>query len=211
MPTTPLPRLVLLASSSRPQRILTALGARFHSVIAPVDIEIAPGESAKAYAMRVAKRMASTPLRPDDLLLASFSIVVVDCEVLTRPTDPADAQRMLTLLQGRDHIVWTALALARHNPARDTTATESVTVTLGAMSSDEIDWYLSTGEPLEEVGAYSPQGSGSIFVSAISGNYTTLLGSPLPTIRRLFGELDLDFRDYLDPSRQPGLTDTHIL
>jgi septum formation protein len=64
------------------------------------------------------------------------------------------------------------------------------------MSDEEIDWYVGTGEPLDKAGAYAVQGLGAVYVESIDGNYTNVVGLPLPAVRRLIAELGYDWRDF---------------
>jgi septum formation protein len=65
------------------------------------------------------------------------------------------------------------------------------------MGDDEIAWYVATGEPLDKAGAYAIQGIGALFVEAVEGNYSNVVGLPLPAVYRLFAELGHDLRGFL--------------
>jgi septum formation protein len=65
------------------------------------------------------------------------------------------------------------------------------------MSPAEVDWYVATGEPLDKAGAYAVQGRGALFVEAVHGNYTNVVGLPLPATLRLFAGLGYDLRRFL--------------
>ncbi|SRR4051812_18510724 len=72
---------------------------------------------------------------------------------------------------------------------RRTAALERSRVRMAALTAEEIDWYVSTGEPLDKAGSYAVQGIGALFVEEVHGNYTNVVGLPLPLTRRLFREL----------------------
>ncbi len=104
---------------------------------------------------------------------------------------------MLARLAGRRHEVLTAVAVLDGRSRTLTTSVESSMVEIAEMSSSEIDWYVATGEPLDKAGAYAIQGLGSLFVESIQGNYSNIVGLPVPTLHRLVSELGyslLDFR-----------------
>ena len=104
-------------------------------------------------------------------------------EMLGKPRDVADARRMLRLLSGRTHQVYTAVAVvvAQTAPATCTGAT-CTDVTFVDLDDDAIDWYVSTGEPIDKAGAYGLQGAGGIFVSAVTGSVSGVLGLPLDVL-----------------------------
>ena len=120
-----------------------------------VPEELAPGESAVAYVQRLAQDKALAGWHACDgrlPVLGSDTIVVLDDAILEKPTDEADARRMLSALSGRTHQVMTAT---------------------------EITEYWHTGEPADKAGAYGIQGIAGKFVSRIEGSYTAVVGLPL--------------------------------
>ncbi len=106
---------------------------------------------------------------------------------------------MLARIAGREHVVLTAVAL--EEPQRDRrdrriAAVAASRVRMAAMSPAEIDWYVETGEPLDKAGSYAVQGLGALFVEKVFGNYTNVVGLPIPLTYRLFRELGYDLRDF---------------
>ena len=189
-------RLILASGSPRRRELLGGLGLTFE--VRPVDLDesLHDGEAPEPYVQRLARDKAQARAGNGELVLAADTTVVCDAQILGKPSDPADAARMLTLLAGRDHEVWTGVAL--HRPADDRTAigTERTRVTLAPMTESEIAWYAHSGEPDDKAGAYAIQGLGAMFVAAVDGNYTNVVGLPIPLVYRLFGELGLDLRDF---------------
>jgi septum formation protein len=122
-------------------------------------------------------------------VLGADTVVVVDGELLGKPRDPADARRMLARIAGREHTVLTGVALEEPGRDRRVSALERSRVRMAALTSEEIDWYVATGEPLDKAGSYAVQGIGSLFVEEVHGNYTNVVGLPLPLTRRLFREM----------------------
>jgi septum formation protein len=114
------------------------------------------------------------------LVLAADTTVVLDDHVLGQPADDADARRMLKLLSGRWHEVLTGVALLRVGqtgpPAIDH---ERTRVRFTDMSKEEIDWYVSTGEPRGKAGAYGIQGRAALFIEEIEGDYFNIVGLPI--------------------------------
>jgi len=177
--------LVLGSASPRRRELLARAGVA--SEIVPADIEerALPGESpetlverlAREKARAVAERLGATPRR---VVLGADTIVVVDRDVLGKPTDPDDAVRLLGRLVGREHVVMTAVALVASDRP-DAAATRVVTsrVAMRAAALDEIRRYVATGEPLDKAGAYAAQGEGRRFIEAIRGSETNVIGLPM--------------------------------
>jgi septum formation protein len=121
--------------------------------------------------------------RPDRIVLAADTTVVVDDEILGKPVDDDDARRMLRLLSGRSHEVMTGVAVA--GPAGVVTRMEITTVEFAPMSDDEIAWYVASGEPTDKAGAYGIQGLASRFVARIHGSYSNVVGLPVALVHEM--------------------------
>jgi septum formation protein len=169
--------LVLASSSPRRAELLKAAG--FHFSIAPIAVDetALPSEAPQDHVRRLArdKTLAAAAGAPGATILGADTVVVVD--------DARDARRMLRLLAGRRHHVYTGVALWRLGAVRD--AVEVSAVDFSAMSQDEIDWYVASGEPLGKAGAYAIQGLGSRFVTRLEGSYTNVVGLPVAVVYRL--------------------------
>lgn len=183
------PRLVLASGSPRRRELLAGLGVE--PTIRPVDIDESPrdGESAAGYVLRLAEEKAREQASPGELILAADTVVTLDGELLGKPEDEDDAKAMLRRLSGRTHQVLTGVAI--FDPERGALDTEAVAtdVTFGRMTDSDIDWYVASGEPMDKAGAYAIQGLGALFVGRITGNYSNVVGLPLPTVRSLLGRM----------------------
>ena len=178
--TSPLPRLYLASASPRRRELLTQLGYPFVVLTVHVPEELAPGESAVAYVQRLAQDKALAGWHACDgrlPVLGSDTIVVLDDTILEKPTDEADARRMLSALSGRTHQVMTAVALATQAGMQLHLVTTQVT--FRSLSATEIREYWHTGEPADKAGAYGIQGIAGKFVSRIEGSYSAVVGLPL--------------------------------
>jgi septum formation protein len=190
------PQLVLASLSPRRSAILSELGLEFEIEPAEIDESRLPGESPEAYAVRVADAKAEARARPDALVVAADTIVVLGQAVLTKPADPRHAAEMLATLAGREHEVFTAVAL-RDGVRRGRCELIRSRVRIAPLTTEEIAWYVATGEPLDKAGSYAIQGLGSLFVESVAGSYTNIVGLPVPTLYRMFRELGyslLEFR-----------------
>ena len=173
--------LVLASQSPRRSEILKQAGIPFVVRVAPVDETPLPSEPPADYVQRLAKEkaLAAQP-RPGEIVLGADTTVVVDDEMLAKPEDAADAQRMLSLLAGREHQVLTGICLARDGEAiTDYAATR---VWFSPMTATEIDDYVASGEPMDKAGAYAIQGLASKFVVRIDGCFFNVMGLPIALV-----------------------------
>ena len=182
---------IYLASAS-PRRSELLRQVDVTHVVRPVDLDESPrpGERPAHYALRLAEekaralweQLAVGERRP---VLAADTTVALGDEILGKPADRADAERILGRLSGRDHEVHTAVAFLHDGGAAARVSTS--TVTFRALTSDEIDWYWDTGEPADKAGAYAVQGHGAIFIRHLSGSYSGVMGLPLYETWELVG------------------------
>jgi len=177
------PPLVLASASPRRQRLLERLGYRFAVRPAQIDETPRPQEPAAPYAARLAVEKAAAVARPGEVVLAADTVVTCGGALLGKPEDDADARRMLGELAGRWHEVLTAIAV--HAADLRLEHVERTRVRFAPMKPAEIDWYVATGEARDKAGAYAIQGLGMLFVDAIDGNYSNVVGLPVPATYRL--------------------------
>jgi septum formation protein len=186
----PEPRLVLASSSPRRAQILRALGVVFRVRPAGVDETLRQGEDAVAACERLARAKAEAG-PPEGLpVLAADTLVVCDGRVLGKPASQADAGAMLRKLSGRTHEVVTGVAL--RDAGRTLAGIERSEVTFTAVGAAEIEWYVSTGEPMDKAGGYHVDGRGALFVESIEGSPSNVAGLPVLLLRRLCREAGLD-------------------
>jgi septum formation protein len=146
---------------------------------------VSPEENARRLAL--AKALCVAPRFESALVLGADTIVVIEGEMLGKPSSPEEATRMLALLSGRTHTVVTAFALVDRPSGRSLTEVEETHVTFRALPPAEIDEYVRGGSPLDKAGAYGIQDDyGAVFVSRIEGCYYNVVGLPLA---RLHGAL----------------------
>jgi septum formation protein len=120
--------------------------------------------------------------RPDCFVLAADTTVVVDHHILGKPEDDSDARRMLRLLSGRSHHVLTAVTLAGPGDARLQTRVEATTVEFASLSTEDVEWYIASREPMDKAGAYAIQGLASRFIPRIEGSYSNVVGLPVAMV-----------------------------
>jgi len=173
--------LVLASQSPRRSELLRNAGIPFSVQVAAVDETIRDGEDPEEYVQRVAEEKAlAVRAGPGDVVLGADTVVVIDGQILGKPADPADAVRMLRLLQGRRHDVITGICVKRAQAVvREWAATK---VWFAPMSNGEIQEYVASGEPMDKAGAYAIQGLASKFVERIDGSYSNVVGLPIALV-----------------------------
>jgi septum formation protein len=191
-----LPSLILASASPRRRELLGGLGLRFTVRAADIDETPRPGEDPAATVLRLARQKAAAEAHPGELVLAADTVVVIDGELLGKPRDPEDARAMLARIAGREHTVLTGVALVEPDRDRRVSEVASSRVRMAPLTSDRIASYVATGEPLDKAGSYAVQGIGALFVEEIFGNYTNVVGLPLPLTLRLVRGLGYDLLDF---------------
>ncbi len=195
---------VILASASPRRRELLALIGIAHSV-QPADVDETPhaGESPGVYAERIARDKAAAVAKLHErgaaaaateaapVVIAADTIVVSDNVLLGKPRDDADAERMLRMLSGRAHTVYTAVAVARGAVMQS--AIEIVSVTFRTLTDPEIRSYIATREPMDKAGAYGIQGFGATIVERIDGDYFAVMGLALGLLVRLLDRVGVRY------------------
>jgi septum formation protein len=187
--------LILASASPRRHELLAQAGLKFTAVPANLNEDLLPDEAAAAYVQRLAEEKAqavwnahrSTDALDEPLLvLGADTCVVCDGHILGKPTDAADARRMLELLSGRTHAVLTGLAVVMgQKVVRDLEITQ---VTFNSIDDAEIAQYIASGEPLDKAGAYAIQGYAARWIPRIEGCYFNVVGLPIARTIALLAE-----------------------
>ncbi len=186
------PPLVLASGSPRRRALLGLLGLPFivdpSSTAETIPAGATPEEVARFLALLKARDVAAR--HPGASILGADTLVTVDGLILGKPTDTADAARMLRLLRGRVHRVPTGVALIAPD-GTETALVETATVTMHPYTEVAISAYLSTGEPFDKAGSYAVQGAGGALVASVEGCYTTVVGFPLCRVAGLLRDAGL--------------------
>ena len=180
------PRLVLASASPRRAQLLERLSIPYEVRAPNVPETLVPGELPAVAARRLAERKAdSIVLAAGEVALAADTIVALGMEPLGKPADPAEAVDMLLRLSGREHFVYTGLAL--RSGARTVSGVERTRVRFRPLARSECEEYVATGEPLDKAGAYGIQGLGAALVERIDGDFYNVVGLPLQLLFSLLG------------------------
>ena len=192
-----LPKLILASGSPRRAEILTSVGWEFTKDSADIDETELPGEIPEDYVQRLAREKAETVAQrySDAIILGADTTVVIDNQIIGKPTDLTDATRMLKLLSGNWHEVLTGVALVKNNPQTKILNPQTVVgiqrtrVKFLEMSDKEIEFLAEKGEPLDKAGAYAVQAQAALFIKAIEGDYWNVVGLPISLVYRLMHNL----------------------
>lgn len=187
------PRVILASASPRRRELLTLVGIGHEVRPADIDEAVHPGEDPAAYVDRVARDKASTVAvrAPDAVVIAADTTVVLDGEIMAKPSDANDAAAMLRRLSGRAHVVHTGMAVS--HTGRLVSAVESVGVSFRALTDHDIAAYVATGEPLDKAGAYGIQGYGATIVERVDGDYFSVMGLGLRRLVALLAAVGLSY------------------
>ncbi|UCG72636.1 MAG: septum formation inhibitor Maf [Chromatiales bacterium] len=181
------PPVYLASASPRRRELLQQLGVA--CVVCPADVDESSrrGERPEEYVRRVAvdkaQAVAASVAEPAALVLAADTAVVQDGKIFGKPTDRADALQMLAALSGATHEVFSGVAVVSGTDCRH--AVSRSAVRFRAISPGEAGAYWHTGEPADKAGAYAIQGLGAMFVEALQGSYSGVMGLPLFDTARL--------------------------
>jgi septum formation protein len=188
--------IYLASQSPRRQELLTQLGVRFELLLPGSDEDAEaietplPNENAKAYVERVTlakcdaalQRWVKRSLPWAPILCADTTVSLPNsdaAQILGKPTDAADAERILRLLSGQTHEVLTAIALLPQHDVKPISLVQVSKVEFMALSNAQMKIYIASQEPYGKAGAYGIQGLGSAFIRRIDGSYSGIMGLPL--------------------------------
>jgi septum formation protein len=170
--------LILASQSPRRRELLERAGIPFRVSVAGVPEYPAAGESGREYVLRLSREKAFAV--EGELVLGADTVVVVDGEILEKPADEDHARGMLKKLSGRGHQVFTGICLRSGSGVQQEVCETQVYFT--NLTADEIDTYVTSGEPMDKAGAYGVQGLASKFVHRIEGDYLNVVGLPVALV-----------------------------
>lgn len=181
-----IPALVLASTSPRRRELLARIGV-IPARIASPDIDETPlkAELPRDYVARLARGKALAVERAvDEVVLAGDTTVAIGRRILEKPADETDLRRMLGLLSGRRHHVYSGLCVVGTDGKLRVRVADTV-VAFKVLSAAEIDWYVASGEGMGKAGGYAIQGRAECFVRFLSGSHSNVVGLPLFETRTL--------------------------
>jgi septum formation protein len=190
------PKQFYLASASpRRAELLQRMGLRFDVRPTHVEEDDSGSEGPELMVLENAKLKARTlsDLLPEALVLGADTTVALDQHILSKPKDLADARRMLRMLSGRTHIVYTAVSLYWKAGCLAHTFVEQSQVRFKILDDERIDQYFTLVNPLDKAGAYGIQAGRELIIDSVDGSIENVMGLPIQTLERTLGELGFDF------------------
>lgn len=186
--------IILASQSPRRRELLERMGVRDFRIVTPdidehMDRDLPPqelvGRISLEKALAVQEQEGNSPI-----IIAADTVVALDGAVLGKPADQLEAFKMLSTLSGCRHQVYTGVTVLRGEERY--TVSEETTVSFRELTSEEIDRYIATGEPMDKAGAYGIQGYGALLVEGIQGDYYNVMGLPVCRLGCLLRQLGVD-------------------
>ncbi|EOH91317.1 Maf family protein [Enterococcus pallens] len=177
--------VILASQSPRRKELLSWLIPEFTIQPADVDEEIKAEHTPKEYVQEMARQKAAVIAEnhPEDLIIASDTVVVLEDKILGKPKNRQQAYEMLEAMNGGSHVVYTSVVLRQGNQVEE--ALTSAVVTFYALTEDEIENYLDTGDYKDKAGAYGIQHQAGVFVEKIEGDYYSIVGFPVGKVNQM--------------------------
>lgn len=177
-------KLVLASQSPRRRELLSLIEKEFEVCASHAQEVIPDGLQPYEAVMHLAKIKAEEVAGrfEDSVVIGADTVVVLDGEIMGKPKDHADCVRMITALSGREHDVYTGVAIAASGKTEQ--FYERTAVRFLELTPEEINWYASLDEPYDKAGAYGIQGYGSLLVAGIDGDYFNVMGLPVASLNR---------------------------
>lgn len=173
-------KIVLASQSPRRRELLGKMGLEFTTKSPEIDEEAIHGlpaqELVKALSRAKALHIAKNEDK-DTIVIGSDTVVVLDGKILGKPADRQEAEEMLTALSGRSHEVCTGVTVCQGDKV--VSQAEVTQVTFRALTPEEVQRYVRTGEPMDKAGAYGIQGKAALFVTRLEGDYYNVMGLPV--------------------------------
>ena len=175
------PRLILASQSPRRRYLLEQAGLTFAVIPSSFNEDSIQLPNPADYVKALAEAKADEVARqyPDSWVIGADTIVTIDSAILGKPINPREARHMLERLSGQSHFVYTGYAIVCKNKRIGISDAIKTDVQFKDLTTEEIDWYIQTGEPFDKAGAYAIQGMGTFLVRRINGSYTNVVGLPV--------------------------------
>ena len=175
-------KIILASNSPRRKELLEQVGIEFEVMSSDVD-EITDKTAPAEVVMDLSRIKAEAVARNNKgvVVLAADTVVAYNGQILGKPKDEADAFKMLKLLSGKAHQVFTGVTIV-DEAGESNSFFESTDVLMYENSDELIKKYIATGEPMDKAGAYGIQGKGAVLVKEIKGDYNNVVGLPLSRV-----------------------------
>jgi septum formation protein len=185
--------IILASASPRREELLKIIGLKF--TVEPsncqenLSLDLEPQELAKSLSLEKARLVSQN--HKNALVIAADTFIVFKDNILGKPNTKTEAREMLEILNGKHHLVITGFTIIDTDTGRAVSKAVETKVYLKKLSSNEIDAYVDSKEPLDKAGAYAIQGLGSVIVEKIEGDYFNVIGLPLSALAESLKEFDV--------------------
>jgi MAF protein len=191
------PKIILASSSPRRRQLLALSGEPFDVEAADINEDVLPNEEPQAYVSRLAAEKARVVAERHDgedvIVIAADTTVVSDGEIIGKPVDAVDAERILRRLRGRSHPVYTGLQIVCTRDGATLSDLATTQVPMRNYSDAEMSSYIASGDPMDKAGAYAIQHAEFHPVENLAGCFANVAGLPLCHLLRNLRKWDLDF------------------
>ncbi|MFH0735023.1 MAG: Maf family protein [bacterium] len=184
--------LFLASQSPRRKKLLKILNLKFKSFSVDVDESLLPNETPLNTVLRLSEEKLNKAKLcvKNGVILTADTIVVLDGEIINKPKDKKDAEKILKKLSGNTHTVFTGFALFNSKNNKTILDYETTEVTFRKLTKSEILDYIKTGSPMDKAGAYGIQDDyGAVFIEKINGCYYNVVGLPLQKVYQKLKEI----------------------
>ena len=193
-------KIILASASPRRREILEGAGVHFEIITSGAEeksTKTDPAELVEELSYIKASGTDTLVKDSDSVVIGADTVVACDGKILGKPESEEDALKMLTLLQGRTHQVYTGVTIlyGGRDERKRKTFHECTDVTCYPVSREEILEYIRTGEPMDKAGAYGIQGLWGIYVQKICGDYNNVVGLPAARLIHEAKKLGIDLRN----------------
>lgn len=186
-------KIVLASQSPRRRELLEQMGLEFTTKSPEIDESSYTGPTAQDLVEILSREKALWVARgedPETIVIGADTVVVSEGRILGKPHTPQEAEDMLLSLAGKDHLVCTGVTVCQGQ--RHTSFREITQVTFRALTREEVQDYVRTGEPMDKAGAYGIQGYGALLVEGIRGDYNNVVGLPVHRLGQALRDFGVD-------------------
>ncbi len=178
-------KVILASASPRRQELIKLIFDSVEILPADCDETLPEGIGAREaveYLSEIKNEASSRLTEKENLIISADTVVAVDDEILGKPVDKDDARRMISLLSGKVHQVYTGVTLSLNGKVK--TFSEKTDVEFFDLTENEIEEYINSSEPYDKAGAYGIQGKAGLLVKGINGDYYNVVGFPIARLKR---------------------------
>ncbi len=186
-------RIILASASPRRRELLEQVGAEFEALPAvgeEIITDSSPQQAVLGLSAQKAAEVAGN-VQGDAIIIGADTVVAFGGRILGKPKDAKDAKRMLAMLSGNTHSVYTGVSIIvkQAGKSQEYSFYEETEVTMYPLSEEQMISYIRTGEPMDKAGAYGIQGKGAAFIEKIQGDYNNVVGLPIARVLRTLEEI----------------------